>query len=477
MQPEPSASDSATRIESDLLGEMRLAQEHLYGVQTARAVENFPITGVLLNEYPELVRALAMVKKAAALANEELGTITPAQAEAIVQACDEIIAGRHHQHFVVDMVQGGAGTSTNMNANEVIANVGLEKMGRARGDYVHLHPNDHVNRSQSTNDAYPTAVRVAVLMQHEELVAALQHLAEAFSEKAKAFSGISKVGRTQLQDAVPMTLGMEFASFAVAMEEDAKHLRQTAELLRPVNLGGTAIGTGIAAPAGYCERAIAHLSAVSGYEFSRARDLIEASSDLGALVSFSGALKRVSIKLSKICNDLRLLSSGPRAGLREISLPAVQPGSSIMPGKVNPVIPEVVTQVAYQVMGNDVTVAMAAEAAQFQLNAMEPVVVFNVLNSIRMLTRAATVLRERCVVGIQANAAHCEEQLRGSLVLATALVPHIGYEKAVQVAKTAQDTGATVLETLERLGFLSAAEFQAILASEGICGSAAVAAN
>ncbi|MEP9398187.1 aspartate ammonia-lyase [Mesorhizobium sp. KR2-14] len=468
MKTEPSTPEAATRVESDLLGEMHVPQQHLYGVQTARAVENFPITGVLLNQFPEFVRALAMVKKAAALANRELEAITPQISDAIVAACDDIIAGEHHEHFVVDMIQGGAGTSTNMNANEVVANVGLEKLGRARGDYVHLHPNDHVNRSQSTNDVYPTAIRLAVLMQYEELVAALLALGEAFSAKAAAFSGIVKVGRTQLQDAVPMTLGMEFASFAVAVEEDAKHLRHAAELLKTVNLGGTAIGTGIAAPAGYCERAIAHLSAVSGFELQRARDLIEASSDLGALVSFSSALKRVSVKLSKISNDLRLLSSGPRTGIGEISLPAVQPGSSIMPGKVNPVIPEMVSQVAYQVIGHDVTVTMAAEAAQLQLNAMEPVVAFNVLNSIRLLTNAVTVLRERCVVGIEANARHCEEQLRGSLVLVTALVPYIGYDKAVQVATTAQNGGLTVLEASQSLGFLSDKEFQDILVAEGI---------
>ncbi len=468
MKTEPSTPEAATRIESDLLGEMHVPQQYLYGVQTARAVENFPITGVLLNQFPEFVRALAMVKKAAALANRELEAITPQISDAIVAACDDIIAGEHHEHFVVDMIQGGAGTSTNMNANEVVANVGLEKLGRARGDYMHLHPNDHVNRSQSTNDVYPTAIRLAVLMQYEELVTALLALGQAFSAKAEAFSGIVKVGRTQLQDAVPMTLGMEFASFAVAVEEDAKHLRHAAELLKTVNLGGTAIGTGIAAPAGYCERAIAHLSAVSGFELQRARDLIEASSDLGALVSFSSALKRVSVKLSKISNDLRLLSSGPRTGIGEIALPAVQPGSSIMPGKVNPVIPEMVSQVAYQVIGHDVTVTMAAEAAQLQLNAMEPVVAFNVLNSIRLLTNAVTVLRERCVVGIEANARHCEEQLRGSLVLVTALVPYIGYDKAVQVATTAQSGNLTVLEASQRLGFLSDKEFQDILVAEGL---------
>ena len=468
MKTEPSTPEAATRVESDLLGEMHVAQQHLYGVQTARAVENFPITGVLLNQFPEFVRALAMVKKAAALANRELEAITPQISDAIVAACDDIITGKHHEHFVVDMIQGGAGTSTNMNANEVVANVGLEKLGRARGDYLHLHPNDHVNRSQSTNDVYPTAIRLAVLMQYEALVTALLALGEAFSAKATAFSGIVKVGRTQLQDAVPMTLGMEFASFAVAVEEDAKHLRHAAELLKTVNLGGTAIGTGIAAPTGYCERAIAHLSAVSGFELQRARDLIEASSDLGALVSFSSALKRVSVKLSKISNDLRLLSSGPRTGIGEISLPAAQPGSSIMPGKVNPVIPEMVSQVAYQVIGHDVTVTMAAEAAQLQLNAMEPVVAFNVLNSIRLLTNAVTVLRERCVAGIEANARHCEEQLRGSLVLVTALVPYIGYDKAVQVATTAQNGALTVLEASQSLGFLSDKEFQDILVAEGL---------
>ena len=350
------------RTESDSLGPKQLTRETVWGIHTARALENFPITGVPLAHFPELVQALAMVKKAAALANRELGALDAARAAAIASTCDEIIAGRHHEHFVVDMIQGGAGTSTNMNANEVIANLALQGLGHAPGDYAQLHPNDHVNRSQSTNDVYPTAIRLAVLEACAPLRAEQQRLADAFAERARAFAPVIKVGRTQLQDAVPMTLGMEFAGFAATIEEDIARLGELAALLREVNLGGTAIGTGVTTPAGYAALAVRHLAAISGEPLVEARDRIEASSDLGAFVTVSGVLKRIAVKLSKICNDLRLLSSGPRAGLGEIRLPPMQAGSSIMPGKVNPVIPEVVNQVAYQVIGNDLTVTLAAEA-------------------------------------------------------------------------------------------------------------------
>lgn len=428
---------SSVRTEIDGLGPRELPADTIYGIHTARAVENFPMTGVTLSHFPELVRALALVKNAAAQTNVELGALKPELGSVIRDVCCEIAAGDHHEHFVVDMVQGGAGTSTNMNANEVIANLGLIRMGHAPGSYVHLHPNDHVNRSQSTNDVYPTSVRLAVLMSCEPLIAELQLLSDAFAEKGRAFATITKVGRTQLQDAVPMTLGAEFRSFASTIDEDIDRVHQLSTLLTEVNLGGTAVGTRITAPEGFGPAAVRNLSVLTGQPFVPSKDLIEASSDLGAFVTFSSVLKRIAIKLSKICNDLRLLSSGPRAGIGEIVLPPVQAGSSIMPGKINPVIPEVVNQVAYQVIGNDLTITFAAEAGQLQLNAMEPVVVYKLLESMRSLSRAMCVLRERCITGIEADETRCQELLSGSLVLATALVPAIGYEKATQIAKIA----------------------------------------
>ncbi len=444
------------RIEHDLLVEMELAADALYGIQTARALVKFPITDVPISHFPELVVALAMVKKASARSNRDLGTLGNETCDAIIGVCDEIIAGQHHRYFVVDMIQGGAGTSTNMNANEVIANVALKNLGAAAGDYRRLHPNDHVNRSQSTSDVYPTAMRLAILSQCAILTAAQNRLSQAFADKAHEFSKILKVGRTQLQDAVPMTLGMEFAAFATTIEEDIERVVQLSELLKEVNLGGTAIGTGINAPAGYAEIAVAHLSQISGYRFIPAKNLIEASSDAGVFVTFSGVLKRIAVKLSKICNDLRLLSSGPRAGLGEITLPAVQPGSSIMPGKVNPVIPEVVNQIAFQVIGNDLTVTFAADAGQLQLNAMEPVMLFNVLQSLRILLRGIDVLTDRCVTGIRANPERCDALLNDSLVISTALVPLLGYEEAARIAKKAIDSGRTVADVLNELSIITA---------------------
>ena len=448
------------RTEHDFLGDMTLPADTLYGIQTARALENFPITDVPVSHFPELVAALAMVKKACALANRDLGALEEYFCDRIAEACDDVLGGRGHAYFAVDMIQGGAGTSTNMNANEVIANIALTNMGHFPGDYDRLHPNDHVNCSQSTNDVYPTAMRLAVLGQCDALMAAQEKLRRAFEAKALEFAGIRKVGRTQLQDAVPMTLGMEFAAFAATVQEDIERIVQLSELLKEVNLGGTAIGTGINAPVGYQERAVAHLSAISGYNLVKSKDLIEATSDTGAFVTFSGVLKRIAVKLSKICNDLRLLSSGPRAGFGEIRLPAVQPGSSIMPGKVNPVIPEVVNQVAYQVIGNDLTVTFAAEAGQLQLNAMEPVMLFNVLQSLRILTRAITVLTERCVEGIKADVKRCDQLVDGSLILSTALVPHIGYEDAARVAGLARERGLTVADTVVELGLMTQENFE-----------------
>lgn len=440
------------RKEHDSLGDREVPDDALYGIHSLRAQENFRISGVLLSDFPELVRALAMVKKAAASANRRLGVLPLAKAEAIAVACDTLIADQHHDAFIVDMMQGGAGTSTNMNANEVIANLGLRSMGHALGDYRHLHPNDDVNKSQSTNDVYPTALRLAVLQNMPALTAEHQRLRDAFEAKAAEFDGVAKVGRTQLQDAVPMTLGQEFRSFANTIDEDIDRLQDVAKLLTEVNLGGTAIGTSVNTPPNYTEVAVAQLAQISGWPLKPARNLVEASSDLGAFVAFSGILKRVAVKLSKICNDLRLLSSGPRSGIGEIHLPPVQAGSSIMPGKVNPVIPEVVNQVAFQVIGNDLTVTMAAEAGQLQLNAMEPVAIFNILQSIRILKRAMTCLTDRCVVGIEADEARCGALLENSLALATSLVPIIGYEEAARVAKHALNTGVSVPDALSALG-------------------------
>ncbi len=456
-------TQNSTRIEEDSLGQMTLPATCLWGVHTQRAIENFPISGLPLSLFPEFIRALAWVKKACTRANKGLNVLSAEKARVIEEVCDEIIAGRWHDAFRVDMIQGGAGTSTNMNANEVIANVGLLKMGYSCGDYAHLHPNDDVNRSQSTNDVYPTALRLAMVSQCGDFRAAQMRLAEAFSERAKAFATIRKIGRTQLQDAVPMTLGQEFAGFAATILEDVEIIGRLSQLLLEVNLGGTAIGTRVNTPNGYAEAAVAELARVSGLDAKLAGDLIEASSDTGAYITFSGVLKRIAVKLSKICNDLRLLSSGPRSGFMEIKLPAVQAGSSIMPGKVNPVIPEVVNQVAFQVIGNDLTVTMAAEAGQLQLNAFEPVIVLNVLQSMRILMQAMDTLAVRCVAGIEANVAACEGALENSLVLATMLVPHIGYEKAAKVAKTALAEEAQVVETAVKLGFGTREEIEAMI--------------
>ncbi len=440
------------RTEHDSLGPHEVPADALYGIHSVRARENFTISGVLLSDFPELISALAMVKKAAANANRMLGVLPAAKATVISRACDAVIAGDHHDAFIVDMVQGGAGTSTNMNANEVIANLALKALGHALGDYRHLHPNDDVNKSQSTNDVYPTALRLAVLQNMGTLTAEHRRLRDAFEAKAAEFDGIPKVGRTQLQDAVPMTLGQEFRSFANTIDEDIDRLQDVSKLLLEVNLGGTAIGTGVNTPANYTDVAVAQLTRISGFPLRPARNLVEASSDLGAFVAFSGILKRVAVKLSKICNDLRLLSSGPRCGLGEIRLPAVQAGSSIMPGKVNPVIPEVVNQVAFQVIGNDLTVTMAAEAGQLQLNAMEPIAIFNILQSIRILKRAMACLSDRCIVGIEADEDRCNMLLENSLALATALVPRIGYEEAARVAKHALKEGLSVPKALAELG-------------------------
>jgi aspartate ammonia-lyase len=459
-----------TRREADSLGEWELPAEALYGVHTARAAENFPITGTLLRDYPEAIQSLGMVKKAAALANMELGALEPRIGQAIVRGCDRVIAGEANSAFIVDMVQGGAGTSTNMNANEVVANLALRELQRSPGHYELIHPNDHVNLSQSTNDAYPSAMRLTMVRMCPALVEELRALKASFLIRAIEFHDVIKVGRTQLMDAVPMRLGDEFRAFGVTIGEDIDRLTEVGDLLREINLGGTAIGTGINTPAGYGAAVIRHLSAVSGERVVAAGNLIEATSDMGALVTFSGVLKRIAVKLSKICNDLRLLNSGPRAGFGEIKLPAVQAGSSIMPGKVNPVMPEVVNQIAYQVIGNDLTVTLGAEAGQLQLNAMEPVIVFNILQSMRMLTRGMKVLREKCVNGIEADAERCKALLEHSLVAVTAINPFVGYAKASEVAKEALKSGQSVRAVVLAKALMSEAQLDEAFATENLLG-------
>ncbi|MEP6779735.1 MAG: aspartate ammonia-lyase, partial [Gemmatimonadaceae bacterium] len=437
--------------------------EALYGIQTLRALENFPITGEPLREFPELIEAIACVKEAAALANHELKLLDTERMDVIVKAAREIRAGRHHEHFLVDMIQGGAGTSTNMNANEVIANRALELLNHPRGDYEKISPNTHVNLSQSTNDVYPTAVRLALHSSIEGFRKELAMLVKAFALKGAEFAPMLKMGRTQMQDAVPMTLGQEFMAFANTLGEDVDRLGEAQSLIREINLGATAIGTGINAPIGYADLVREHLIRIVNIALITAPDLVEATSDTGAFVQLSGVLKRTAVKLSKICNDLRLLSSGPRAGFGEINLPPMQPGSSIMPGKVNPVIPEVVNQVCFDVIGGDVTVTMAAEGGQLQLNAFEPVIAYRLLRSIDTLRAACLVLRERCVNGITANADRMRYFVEHSIGIVTALVPVIGYETATEIAKTALDTGRGVFDVVLERGLLTREQLDTIL--------------
>jgi aspartate ammonia-lyase len=459
-----------TRRERDLLGERDVPAEALYGIQTLRAIENFPITGVTLDEFPAFVRSLAAVKEAAAQANKELGILDDERADAIIVACREIRQGMHHDHFRVDMIQGGAGTSTNMNINEVVANRALELMGAARGDYERLSPNSHVNLSQSTNDVYPTALRLALHTTTEDLKAAMRALAESFLAKGTEFKKMLKMGRTQLQDAVPMTLGQEFRAFGVTMLEDVDRLGEAQQLMKEISLGATAIGTRIASPPGYAECVRKHLSEISGLDLITAPDLVEATADTGAFVQLSGVLKRCAVKLSKSCNDLRLLSSGPRAGLDEINLPPMQPGSSIMPGKVNPVIPEAVNQVCFDVIGGDVTVSIAAEGGQLQLNVFEPLIAFRLLRSITGLTAACRILRDKCVVGITANEEKMRAQVLNSIGLITALVPALGYERATDVAQQALTSGRGVYELVLEMKLLQQDQLDALLDPETMTG-------
>ncbi|MFW3615555.1 aspartate ammonia-lyase [Billgrantia antri] len=452
------------RIEHDLLGTLQVPADVYYGIQTLRAVQNFQLSGVPLSHYPKLVTALAMVKLAAAEANHGLGHLKTTKYRAICDACRQIIQGQHHDQFVVDMIQGGAGTSTNMNANEVIANLGLVSMGLQQGEYQHLHPNNDVNMAQSTNDAYPTAIRLGLLLEHDSLMSSLEMLCQALAGKGREFADIVKMGRTQLQDAVPMTLGQEFHAFATTLNEDLGHLsRQVPALLSEVNLGGTAIGTGINADPRYQHLAVEHLARISDHPLVPAYDLIEATSDMGDFVLFSGMLKRLAVKLSKICNDLRLLSSGPRTGLNEINLPPRQPGSSIMPGKVNPVIPEAVNQVAFEVIGNDLALTMAAEGGQLQLNVMEPLIAYKIFDSIRLLTKAMDMLRTHCVLGITANRERCSELVENSIGLITALNPYIGYENATRIARVALESGKGVLDLVREEHLLEEGQLTEIL--------------
>ncbi|MFE4639125.1 aspartate ammonia-lyase [Streptomyces sp. NPDC056773] len=464
---------AATRTEHDLLGHRDVPADAYWGIHTLRALENFPITGTPISVHRNLVDALAAVKEAAALANRDLGLLPAGKAGAIVAACREIRTGALHEQFVVDVVQGGAGTSTNMNANEVVANRALELLGHAKGDYRHLHPNEDVNLGQSTNDVYPTAVRVATVFAARDLLSAMRVLQDAFAAKAEEFRDVVKMGRTQLQDAVPMTLGQEFSTYAVMLGEDRERLSEAIGLLHEINLGATAIGTGLNAPAGYAEGARRHLTGLTGLPLVTSANLVEATQDCGAFVQLSGVLKRIAVKLSKTCNDLRLLSSGPRAGLAEINLPPVQAGSSIMPGKVNPVIPEVVNQVAFEVIGNDITITMAAEAGQLQLNAFEPVILHSLAKSLIHLRAACLTLAERCVEGITANTESLRAGVENSIGLVTALNPHLGYETATAIAKEALATGRGVAELVQEKRLLPADTLASLLRPEALTGGPA----
>ena len=457
------------RLEMDLLGAREVPGDAYYGIHTVRAVENFRLSSTRIGDVPEMVRGMVMVKKAAALANRDLRVLAPEVADAIVAACDDVlVSGRCLDQFPVDVFQGGAGTSVNMNTNEVIANLALEHLGLDKGRYDVVNPNDHVNKSQSTNDAYPTGFRIAVHTVVEGLKAELTHLAAAFEAKAQEFSGVLKMGRTQLQDAVPMTLGQEFRAYSVLMLEELRQLDRAQELLMEVNLGATAIGTGLNTPLGYAERAVARLAEVTGLPVVTSENLIEATSDTGAYVSVHAAAKRVAVKLGMICNDLRLLSSGPRTGLNEINLPELQAGSSIMPAKVNPVLPEVVNQVCFKVMGNDVTVTMAAEAGQLQLNVMEPVIAQSLFESLSLLTNAARSLRTLCVDGITANPEVCLGYVMNSIGIVTYLNPVIGHHNGDLVGRECARTGRNVREVVLAMGLMDEAQLDEILSPENL---------
>lgn len=456
------------RIEHDLLGEREIPDNAYYGIQTLRAVENFSISGIKLSLYPQLITSFAQVKTAAARANRDLGLLPDNVYKAIEKACDEVRTGAFNGEFIIDMVQGGAGTSTNMNANEVIANRALELLGHKKGEYTHCHPNNHVNLSQSTNDAYPTAVKIALYAGNKKLTAELSTLISAMHAKAKEFANVLKMGRTQLQDAVPMTLGQTFEAYAVTLEEEIQRLNENARLFLEINMGATAIGTGINSEPGYAQKVTEHLSAITGTPLVSAPNLIEATQDTGSFVMYSSSVKRLAVKLSKICNDLRLLSSGPRCGINEINLPPMQPGSSIMPGKVNPVIPEVVNQTAFKVIGNDLTVTLASEAGQLELNVFEPIITLSLFQSQDMICNAMNTLRVRCIEGITANVEHCRSMVYGSIGLVTALNPVIGYEEASDIARTALKTGTSVYDLVLQKKLLTKAQLDDVLNPENM---------
>lgn len=462
-------ANQATRLEEDLLGQRHVPADAYYGIHTLRAVENFNISNVTISDVPEFVRGMVMTKKAATLANKELGVIPSDVAKFIIQACDLILdTGKCMDQFPSDVFQGGAGTSVNMNANEVIANVALELMGKEKGEYEFVNPNDHVNRSQSTNCAYPTGFRIAVFNSVAKLSEAIGYLKGAFELKSQEFNTVLKMGRTQLQDAVPMTVGQEFHAWAVTLNEEIKNLDYTSKLLLEVNLGATAIGTGLNAATGYQELAVKHLAEVTGLECVPAEDLIEATSDCGAYVMIHGALKRLAVKLSKICNDLRLLSSGPRTGLNELNLPELQAGSSIMPAKVNPVVPEVVNQVCFKVLGNDNTISFAAEGGQLQLNVMEPVIAQSMFESLDILTNACVNLRDKCVDGITVNKEICEAHVFNSIGIVTYLNPYIGHHEGDIVGKICAETGKNVREVVLERGLLTEEELDDIFSVENL---------
>ncbi len=456
------------RVESDLIGELQIPADALYGVQTARGIENFPISNFHLLDYPAFINGLAYTKWAAAEANHELGLLTDAQHAAIVQACQEILAGQHHDQFPVDMIQGGAGTTTNMNANEVIANRALQIMGHEAGEYQYCSPNDHVNCSQSTNDAYPTAIHLGLYATHLEYMKHFQQLIQAFELKAEEFKHVLKMGRTQLEDAVPMTLGQTFGAFAHILQDEIKHLDDAAAEFLTHNMGATAVGTGICSEPGYSEKCNAALTHITGWNTSIAPDLVAATSDTSCMVGYSSVLRRIATKLNKICNDLRLLGSGPRCGLHEIDLPARQPGSSIMPGKVNPVIPEVMNQICYKVIGNDLCVAMSNEAAQMELNAMEPVMAQCCFESAEIMMNGFDVLRQYCVDGIKANETQCRDYIHNSIGIVTALNPVIGYKNSTKIAKEALATGKSVYDLVLEHDILSKEDLDTILSPENM---------
>lgn len=451
------------RVESDLLGELKVPANAYYGVQTQRGINNYHISRKKMRDYPDYIIAIAYVKLAAMQTNHSLGVIGDEVAGAVCQACRELIDGKMHENFPIDMMQGGAGTSVNMNANEVIANRALEIMGHKKGEYQYCYPNDHVNCGQSTNDVYPTAIRLALIRMNKSLVASLTGLISALRYKGEEFKDVIKMGRTQLQDAVPMTSGQEFNAYANNLEEEVLNLERNVKLLHEINMGGTAIGTGLNAVPGFAKLCAANLSKLTGEAFVSAADLVEATPDTGAYVSYSSALKRLAVKLSKICNDLRLMVSGPRCGLNEINLPPKAPGSSIMPGKVNPVIPEVTNQVCFKVIGNDTTVCFAAEAGQLQLNVMEPVITESLFESLWWLRNAIDTLTEECILGITVNKDRCYEMVKNSIGIVTALNPYIGYKTCTKVAKEALETNRSVYDIVLEKKLMTQAELDEAL--------------